>query len=211
MNRFAAAVFFSIILTLAFTGASPGADDMKAAAGGKDPWSLKDVEEKAFYTRVNIFYEKARRIASTNFHKGKLLPAGSTVTIVFAEGREIEFRDSAGGTYILVLMKKHSMEGMSLRAYFDQHFSVEDPLRKDGPYGKFTDTERWNIKNGTIEKGMSRTAVLAAYGYPPSHETPSLEDDKWTYWVESLRKPVNVYFRDERVYRIVTAGKIASD
>jgi hypothetical protein len=207
MNGRACSVFLSIIMVLAFSGAVL-AGEQQAGAGDKDGWSLSDVEEKWFHTRVNIFYQKPRKIYSTNLHKGKTLPAGSKVKITFAAGREIEFEDGKGQTFILILRKKHTVEEMTLREYFDQHFSSEDPLRKDGPYAGFTDSEQWNIKNGTIEKGMSRPAVLMAYGYPPSHETPSLKDDKWTYWAGSLRaRPIHVYFKDGRVYRIEQEGK----
>ena len=30
---------------------------------------------------------------------------------------------------------------------------------------------------------MSKDAVLMAYGYPPDHKTPKLEDDTWSYWL----------------------------
>jgi hypothetical protein len=209
IKRMGRVLFSLMVVVLAVSGAVP-AEEQQAAAENR--WSLTDVEQKWFYTKVNIFYEKPRRIYSTNYHKGKVLPAGTRVKVTFAAGREIEFEDGKGQTYIMVLKKKHSLDTMTLRGYFEQQFSADDPLRKDGEYGRFTDAELWNIKNGTIEKGMSRSAVLMAYGYPPSHETPSLENDKWTYWLGSLHaKPINVYFRDGRVYRIVTAGKVVPE
>ncbi len=97
---------------------------------------------------------------------------------------------------------------MTLPAYFKQYFSAESPLRPGGPYDAFTESERWSIKNGTIEKEMCKAAVLMAYGYPPSHATPSLKDDnKWS--LHGL--PVYVYFRNDRVYKIVSSKTPSSD
>jgi hypothetical protein len=38
------------------------------------------------------------------------------------------------------------------------------------------------IKEGIIVDGMSKNAVLVAYGYPPEHRTGSLYSDRWIYW-----------------------------
>ena len=169
---------------------------------------MAELEGKTFYTAANIFYEKPGKIYSTNYHKGKILPAGTKVTVTYAGGREIEFKDEKDEKFLLILKKKHTSESMTLRKYFDQYFSSESPVRPGGPFAGFTESEQWNIKNGMIEKGMSRAAVLMAYGYPPTHETPDLSADKWAYWIGSLHaKPVYVYFKDDRVYRIVTDGK----
>ena len=210
MHRHRAYLLASILVVFAFAGSVFAGPDTDAKET-KDGWSLTEFEEKWFYTKVNIFYEKPGRVHSTNYHRGKVLPAGSLVLISFAQGREIEFQDSKGRRFILLLVRKHSSESMTLRDYFDQQFSPEDPFRSGGPYQAFSEAERWSVKNGTIEKGMSRAAVLAAYGYPLSLETPSLEDDRWTYAVESLRRPMTVYFKDGRVYKVSVKGKVMSE
>ena len=38
------------------------------------------------------------------------------------------------------------------------------------------------IKGGIIVDGMSKEAVLAAYGRPPEHRTPNLQRSIWYYW-----------------------------
>jgi len=38
------------------------------------------------------------------------------------------------------------------------------------------------IKRGRVVNGMSKKAVLVAYGYPPEHRTSSLESNTWIYW-----------------------------
>ena len=41
--------------------------------------------------------------------------------------------------------------------------------------------------------GMSREGVILAVGYPPEHQTPSLEADQWSYWRNSHSR-FQVYF-----------------
>jgi len=49
---------------------------------------------------------------------------------------------------------------------------------------------------------MSREAVIISYGYPPAHQTPSLESNKWKYW-KSRGTNFFVYFdKDGKVSKI---------
>ncbi len=202
-----------ILLVLSTCRTLPAEDNQESELDAdKQAAALTQFEGKALYTTANIFYEKPGKILSTNYHKGRILPAGSRVTIAFARGREIEFKDEKGAEYRIILKRKHTSPTMSLPEYFKQYFSAENPLRPGGPYDAFTESERWSIKNGTIEKGMCRAAVLMAYGYPPSHATPSLKDDKWTRWIGRLHgQPVYVYFRNDRVYKIANSQTLSSD
>ena len=58
--------------------------------------------------------------------------------------------------------------------------------------------EQKAIKSGIIEVGMSREAVLMAYGYPPTIRTPSLDTDRWTYWRNRWITQV-ADFKDDKV------------
>ncbi len=40
---------------------------------------------------------------------------------------------------------------------------------------------------------MSKEAVLVSYGPPPEHATPSLDNEKWKYWINK-RKTKLVHF-----------------
>ena len=67
--------------------------------------------------------------------------------------------------------------------------------------GQYNLEEQKNIKNGTVAAGMRKDAVLAAYGYPPSHMTPSLEADTWHYWKDRYRRMI-VHFKGDKVLSI---------
>ncbi|MBU4011616.1 MAG: hypothetical protein KJ882_12720, partial [Proteobacteria bacterium] len=62
-----------------------------------------------------------------------------------------------------------------------------------------------NIKKGIVAIGMSKKAVIMAYGYPPTHKTPHLTSDVWQYWYARVNK-VNVYFKNDKVFKIETIG-----
>ncbi|HUJ17937.1 MAG TPA: hypothetical protein VL197_08080 [Nitrospirota bacterium] len=179
---------------------------------------------RIFFTTANIWYEKANDIPSTNYHKGRMLPIGTMVTKVsirdgHASGRvsqssvlakkpdsmivpmDITFEDEHGEKFVITFLKKHASSTMTVRDYFRQYFSREDPLREGGPVQQLTDAEKENVKNGVISIGMSKEAVLMAYGYPPSHRTPSIEDDHWIYWISRVSQK-EVFFADGKVVQI---------
>jgi hypothetical protein len=142
----------------------------------------KDVAGKTYYTMANIWYENPGKIYSTNYHRGAILPAGTKVTVNNVSRKEISFTDKDGLDFRIVYVSKHSSRGATVWDHFDQYFSEEDPMGKNGPFGRFTKKEKDNIRQGVLAKGMSKDAALMAYGYPPSHKTPSISANQWTYW-----------------------------
>ncbi|HDZ01481.1 MAG TPA: hypothetical protein ENH52_08470 [Nitrospirae bacterium] len=158
----------------------------------------RDVVGKAFYTTANIWYERPAKIYSTNYHKGAILPVGTKVTIKKVGSRGISFVDNNGLDYRIVYVKRHH-PNVSVWDYFDQYFSEKDPMRRGGPYKKFSKTEQDNIKKGIIVAGMSKDAVLMSYGYPPSVKTPSLKSNNWVY-MKSRFVTKSVIFKDNKVF-----------
>lgn len=66
---------------------------------------------------------------------------------------------------------------------------------------KFNALEKKNINKGTVEKGMRKSAVIVAIGYPPATRTASLESDAWTYWSNRFNTFI-VHFENDKVSRI---------
>jgi hypothetical protein len=160
--------------------------------------SQEDVSGKSFYTAANLWYENPKKILSTNYHRGSMLPVGTKVTVGEVKGKKIKFSDGSGQQFQIEFVKKHSSDEIDLWAHFQRYFSTKNPLGKGGPYAKFSAKEKRNIKAGEIAIGMSKDAVLMAYGYPPGHRTPSLEADQWVYWINRfVNRPV--VFRNGRV------------
>jgi hypothetical protein len=161
----------------------------------------KVVEGKTFYTTANIWYEHPDKIFSTNYHTGAIIPIGTKVTIKEVRDKEIQFISEKEQTFKIIFLKKHSKPGMTVWDYFEQYFSEENPLREGGAFHKFSEDEKRNIKVGEIAMSMSRAAVLMAYGYPPSHRTPSLKSDVWIYWTSRFEQ-TTVHFKDDKVTKI---------
>lgn len=132
------------------------------------------------YTTVNIWYEKPMKIPSTNYHKGAMLPVGTKVRLEDVETKRIVFTDEHGGKYrIICYLKHHNVPGPQLA---QKLFSEKNPMAKGGAFSTLTNKEKQNVKGGTIAVGMSKKAVIMAYGYPPTVQTPTTESNSWTYW-----------------------------
>jgi hypothetical protein len=95
-------------------------------------------------------------------------------------------------------MPRHAREGMTVWDLFRQYFSENNPMGEGGAFWSLTAEEQQSVMAGEIAVGMSKTAVVMAYGYPPGHRTPSLKLDKWTYW-ENRFKTRTVNFSDDKV------------
>jgi len=137
-------------------------------------------EGETYYTKANIWYENAKPI-KVNYHRGTMILVGTEVKIDAFKRNEIKFTTSSGVTLVFQNDPKYST--INLQKLFDRYFSKENILTaRGGLYRKFSKKEKEHIKEGTIEEGMSKEAVLIAYGYPPSHRTTALTSDEWAYW-----------------------------
>ncbi len=83
---------------------------------------------------------------------------------------------------------------MHLDLYFGPHCPDLDALQ-------LNEIDFQGIEQGRVFGGMTKNGVLRAIGYPPVHQTPSLDLDRWTYWRNRARRFM-VYFRDGVVVRI---------
>lgn len=165
-----------------------------AASFAEKKSNLKEAEGKTYYTAVNIWYEDPAQIMSTNYHRGQLLPINTQVKIGAIRKTGITFTDDNNITYTIQIVRKHTTSPVD--GVFKNYLS-ESKVN----LGRFSGDERKNIEAGTIAVGMSRDAVLAAYGYPPAHMTPSLEGNQWKYWKDRFRN-FFVFFKDGKVVRM---------
>ena len=137
---------------------------------------------ETYYTKVNIWYEDPGKILSTNYHRGAIIPFSTKVNITGQTKDKISFtaKDLPGMTFGLVNVPKHSL--VNTEELFKQYFTQDDPKAQNAEFHKFSAKEKDNIENGTLIEGMSKEAVIVAYGYPPKHKTPAQSSNLWTYW-----------------------------
>jgi len=158
-------------------------------------------DAETYYTKVNIWYEDPEKILSTNYHRGAIIPFASQVNITNQAKNKISFtiKDQPGVTFTLINVPRHSQ--VDTAGLFKQYFTQDDPKIKDPQFNKFNAKEKDNIENGTLTPGMSKEAVITAYGYPPKHKTPVLASNLWTYWdARYLRKLVT--FKNNLVIKV---------
>ncbi len=148
-----------------------------------------------YYTQFVIRYEKGVHL-TTNFRRGASIPINTRVKLLAIKSKTIEVQpDNMVKPLLIKNAKKHT--GDDIVQAFDKLFA-----KRKVNLRQFTALERRQIKQGRVAKRMRKKAVLAAIGYPPITETPSLDMNVWTYWSSRFNR-FRVYFRNDRVYKIV--------
>jgi hypothetical protein len=133
--------------------------------------------QSKLYTACNFWYEKPDRMYSTGYQRGAVLPAGSEVTDVNRSSRKLEFV-SGGTKYTVEFVAKHH-PGLTADAWMDR---VLTPRNFAALTSGMTAAEIKAIKEGKVQVGMSKKAVLVSVGYPPETGTASTDSDTWKYW-----------------------------
>lgn len=150
---------------------------------------------ETYYTQFVVRYEKNAHL-TTNFRRGSSISVNTPVSIMEISKKTIVFKiNETGQTITVKNAKKHT--GDNIHQAFDKLFSNQKVN-----LSQFNKLERKNIKNGTVNKGMRKAAVLVAIGYPPITKTPTLEADTWVYW-HSRFNTFHVNFKNDKVNKIV--------
>lgn len=148
-----------------------------------------------YYTQFSLFQEK-NNFRTTNYRKGILIPINTEVSLVSINAKEATLRTVATGEqWTIENVPKHTNDDM--QTAFNK---IVAPNKVD--LSHFSAAERDSIMSGKVIKGMSRKAVIAAIGYPPVTETPSINSNDWTYWAHRFNRFV-VHFKNDKVDNIV--------
>jgi hypothetical protein len=145
------------------------------------------------YTRFSLFYENGRHL-TTNYRRGTFLPVNTPVTFLKSSRNEIDMTLADGQELTLENVRDYS--GEDLAGVFRRTLSSSQT-----DLSQLSDLEQKAIETGQANVGMSKAAILIALGYPPKHQTPSLEGDSWRYW-SSRYGTFIVRFEDEKVVEI---------
>ena len=148
-----------------------------------------------YYTQFSLFQEK-NRFRTTNYRKGILIPINTAFTVQDMSENEAHFRLADSGQILEIEnVQKHTGDNMQTA------FNRMAGLTKVD-LSRFSAAERDAILAGRATKGMSREAVIAAIGYPPITETPTLDSNDWTYWTHRFNRFI-VHFDLGKVEKIV--------
>jgi len=165
--------------------------------GGAVP--IVHAQEGQQYLAYNVWYEKPKEVSSTNYLEGAFLPAGTKVQVLRLHGKKIQFvAVDLKQEFTIHWVPKHR-PGVSFGQFYARLFKSSnfEEFTRD-----MTADEVIAIKRGEVVNGMSKRAVLLAYGFPPEVGTASLQADSWRYWFTRFNTKA-LKFADDRVIEIV--------
>ncbi len=150
------------------------------------------------YTLVNLHPDEVqRRLYSVNYQREGLIPFCTPVTIGSVTTEKMVFTTTESGRTYEYYFHNRLVHGITehLGLYFGRTCNAAgvDTLGDD---------DRKGIAAGRARVGMSKAGVLTAIGYPPTHETPSLEGNTWTYWISRFNK-MKVLFKGDLVTHVI--------
>ena len=147
-----------------------------------------------YYTQFVIRYEKGTYL-TTNFRRGAVIPVNTPVKLLNITNKTIEVEvDNSSQKLLVKNAEKHT--GDDVFRAFDKLFA-----KNKINLSQFTRLEREHINSGTVAKGMRKSAVIVAIGYPPITETMNLDSNVWVYWSGRFNR-FNVHFKNGKVSRI---------
>lgn len=144
------------------------------------------------YTQVNTWSIKSKVLTWANYHVDSIMPVNTEVVARKIAIDRVLFINEVTGRK-MVLKNKPKRSGLDGLGWTMLHFGPEPVDLK-----VFTEDEREAIRMGNVRKGMSRDAVLVAFGYPPLQLTPDLKANTWVYWF-NRRDKVWVRFNDDGI------------
>lgn len=150
---------------------------------------------QTYYTQFSLFQEK-NNFRTTNYRKGTLIPINTPVSLVSIDDDKANLKiNNSGQSLTIENVQKFTKDDMPTAL-------LKIAASKKVDLNRFSKEEQEKILAGKVAKGMSKKAVLAAIGYPPQHQTPSLDGNDWTYWSNLFNKFI-VHFNNDKVENIV--------
>lgn len=155
------------------------------------PPLINPVSGQQYFTRYS-FHEEKDEYLTTNYSRGNLVPINTAVTLLGLTDDTLRLRLIDSGRVITVKnVGKYSRKSLAEIARF-LLAAEKTPLEKLPPAVAAA------VAQGEMHKGMTKELVLMTRGYPPGHETPSLDADRWVYWTSRFVK-LTLLFSDGRL------------
>lgn len=127
------------------------------------------------FTCCNLHYN-GDWISDANWNVNPMIPAGAPIRLlsfgryrahVLVDGREMR------------LGQDYGREQESLERFAGKWIVAGNPQER---IAGFPAEIREAIRNGKVAIGMTREQALIAVGYPPTHQTASVESSVWNLW-----------------------------
>ena len=150
------------------------------------PPFVNPVAGQDYYTRSTLHFEDGE-YAGTNYARGSVVPINTKVRIDAIRSNAITLHRADTGDKLEV----KNVEKYTRKSTVDLArllFSAEPT-----PLDRLPPDLAGSIRQGEMRKGMTKEQVLLARGYPPAHETPSSDADRWVYWSSRFVKQTVVF------------------
>ena len=165
MRKSLGALAATASVILAGCEALPGQSASTAAAAASLP---------SGYTCCNLHYENDW-ISDANWSSMPMIPAGASIKVLdygrYRIMTEIDGRKMRLG---LDYGRQQPLEEWARKLVVQ-----DDPRRKIASWPALV---RNAVRAGKVAIGMSKAQAVVAIGYPPMHQTPSLDAPQWKYW-----------------------------
>ncbi len=177
--------------------------------------SKSTFSDEPLYLAHNLWYEVPTYLHSTipleaiNYKDlNSMIPAGTEIRDVEVTSRSVRFKIPGNEAIFEITINPHYQSRISRNGRIT--LSAEELTKRTVTTKTFAEltsglkpVEIENIRNGTIQKGMSKQAVLVSWGYPPFHRTESVENSSWSYWRYKLGR-VRVEFNEDGLVQYAT-------
>ena len=188
---------WSIPIVLGLLTLLPGCTREGVKMSTEQPLRVED--QGKLYTAYNLWYEKPERMFAINYGRGSMIPAGTRVAAVRVHRSRkrptITFSRVADGDGYTIFFRPQFFPGVTIEEFKDRLFT-DKPIEEQT--AGLTQSEISAIREGRLVEGMRREAVLITRGYPPSHYTPSLDENTWYYWENRFVKEAVRFDTDGR-------------
>jgi hypothetical protein len=155
------------------------------------PPMISPAAGKEYFLRSTLYFEDGEYVG-TNYARGTLVPINTPVKIDVIKGDSITaHRIDTGEKLEIKNVDKYTKKSITELASLI--FAAEQT-----PLDRLPDELASAIRSGVMRKGMTKEQVLMTRGYPPAHETPSVDIDRWVYWSSRFVK-LTVVFTNGRL------------
>lgn len=150
------------------------------------PAPVSPVVGQNYFTRYT-FHEEKNEHSTTNYARGPVVPINTPVQFVSMSGEKLTLKRLDTGQEIKVEnVEKYTKKPISQIAAL--MLSAEQT-----PLDLLPTEVAAAVRNGEMRRGMTKEVLIMARGYPPAHETASVESDRWVYWSSRFVKQTVVF------------------
>ncbi len=164
-----------------------------AGRGGPEPLTSEVAQNPAYYTQIGMWASERGEVLGTNYSVGIHIPPNSRVSVGRVANDRVVFTVEGldDRQYQLV---NTEYTGEDIQGLFQRTFD-----RNQLDMSRYSADMHDAIMRGEVQNRMTRDEVIAARGYPPAHQTPSLDGNQWRFWRNRFATRMVTFDADGRV------------